>query len=150
MNNSIPFANWTWPTPMQITVTNPNFSYQTLARDFIEKYANQVAHGLTHVNSFYDNNAQCSIHLHQNNLHHLHEVIGHANWTKKLNELGIYSIKYHSLMQTPQPLGKKSILVNFHGQAEINGKNYNVTTSFIVKLFCGLPRITNHTFDIFV
>jgi hypothetical protein len=132
------------PTP------NPNHDYKCLTKEFVEKYVNANLLGIGCIGYYYNNNAMCSIHLHQGSVNELHEMVGHTNFMHKLKEIGVSTIKYHDIVPTSQPVGKNSILITFFGQAEINGRNHNLISTFIVRMVADAPRIVNQTLNIFL
>lgn len=138
---------------MQITFKNaPDNVYHQIAKDFLEKYVSSNLLGLGFIGDHYHFNALCTIHLHKNGTHDVHELVGFSNFKNKLNELGINLIKYYSSVFTTQPLAKKSIIISFCGQVDINTRVYNIETVFVIKQndIFGPFKITNHMLNVFI
>src|SRR5271154_4210551 len=137
-------------SPSVYTLSNPNHRYQTIAKCFLEKYFNANNFGIGSIGEYYHTGALCSIHLHKDNRHELVEVIGHANFVRKLNEWSIGTIKYLGIVPTVQPIGRNSILVSFHGCVEINNRLHNILTTLILRTNNNSSIIINQILDIFV
>jgi hypothetical protein len=137
--------------PSTSNTDSSNHNYQQIAKDFLEKYVTATNNlGISCTAYYYTTDARFSIHLHQGVINQLYEIVGHNNFRAKLSELGILLMKYNGLIPTIQPLGKNSILITFYGQAEINGKMYNIETVFVARLVSESPRIVNHIVNIFM
>jgi hypothetical protein len=153
MNNI--FSSWTWTLPQtsQLQVTaklNSNHNYQSLSKDFIEKYANATALGISYTEQYYNSNTSVSLHVHHTSNNQLHEVLGHTNFKNKLLEFNINTIKFSNISFTTQPLGKNSVVITMTGRVEINNNNYTSVNTFIVKINSGTYKILNHIFEIFI
>ena len=143
--------NYNWLQPMQITVDqNANSNYPTIAKDFLEKYALASNYGISYTGHFYNSTSFVTIYVHQGQLNHLHETVGYTNYINKLVELGINLIKYQTITHSAQPIGKNNVLVTFYGQAEINGRNYQIKSVFVIRIISGSYRIINHVLDVFI
>jgi len=146
-------VNWNFPQPMQVQITtqiNSNQNYQMIAREFMEKYAAANTLGVGCIGHYYNTNSLISVHIHHESSNILFEMVGHTNFKNKMTEIGIQTIKYHSLIDTVQPLGKNSILVSMYGKADINNTNCNILTTYVIRLIAGAPKIINQTLNIFV
>jgi hypothetical protein len=146
-------VNWNFPKPMQIQVTtqiNANNDYRTIAKDFIEKFASANTTGVGNIGYYYNADSLISLHIHQGPNNFLFEITGYNNLKIKFAEMGIHFIKYDNIVQTAQPLGKNNVLLTIFGRAEINGKIYNIMSTFIIKIILGTNKITNQIFNIFM
>ena len=151
MNNTSSLL-WTFPQASQVQVTtkiNPNNNYQTISKDFIEKYASAITFGINCAEYYYSSNASVSLHIHQGSNNYLHEIIGHANFKNKLSEFNINVIKFSNLVYTSQPVGKNSILLIFNGKADINNNTFTIINTFVLRIINGSPKIMNQVFEIF-
>ena len=152
VQNNIPSTNnWIFPQPMQVQITtqlNANHNYQSIAKDFIEKFLTANSLGIGYTGHYYDNNTLFSIHVLQSSSGYLHEMIGFMNYRTKLTEMGIHTVKYNNILNTSQPIGKNSLLITMHGKAEINNSIYNISMTFVIKIISGTPTIISQIFNI--
>lgn len=151
-NQPIPIG-WNFPKQTQVSVStsvNNNYNYQMIAKDFIEKYVVANILGIACIGHYYNNNSYISLHIHHPPNSILYEIIGHNNFKNKMSELGISIIKYNNLTYTAQPIGKSSVIITLHGKAEINNINYNILSTFIVKIISDVPRIINQILEIYI
>ena len=140
---------------MQFVFTTPcqPASYQTTAKDFLEKYAASNNLGIAFISDHYHPAALFTIHLHDNskNLHQLYEVSGYSNFKNKLADLCIHLIQYQPGPFSAQPVSKKSILISFCGQVVINGKSYMTETVLLLRINdTGSYKIANHILNFFL
>lgn len=143
--------HWNFTHTVQVTSQpNPNANYREISKEFLEKYITSNMLGVTCMGHFYDTDCLISLHIHQYGINYLYELVGYENFKNKLIELGITLIKYHTIVATPQPVGKKSVIVTFYGLAEVNGKNYQIESSVILQIEQNVIKITNHTLNIFL
>lgn len=150
-NNNLQPMNWNYTQTVQITTQiNPNNNYQQMAKEFLEKYANDCTMGIQYIENYYSSDTLISLHMHQYGQNYLYELIGHNNFKNRLYEIGIHAIKYNNIVPIAQPLGKKKVIITFYGFGEISGKNYNIESTIIFKLVPGFPKITNHCLNIFL
>jgi hypothetical protein len=133
--------------PFSVTFP-PNYNYPDISKNFLEKYISTNSLGISFIESYYNSDTLCSIRIHILTTTQLHEVIGYTNFRNKLCELGISSIRYYDIKYTAQPIGKSKILINFSGCVEINGKYHYITSSIIIKMILGAPRIVNQIINI--
>lgn len=125
-----------------------NGQYADIAKNFLEKYVIVNLLGISFIDNFYDSQALCTIHLHQGDKNQIFELVGYIALRDKLRELGIVLIRYHHLIFTSQPVGKHKVLIVFHGQLEINGRNFNTVSTMILKAESSL--IINQVIEIFL
>lgn len=146
---------WFFPDAVQVHITaklTPNHNYHQIAKDFFEKYAAANNIGIEHLGNYYHPDALISINIHRgtNDNNNLHEMTGFNNFKRKIDELKMTSIKYHSMVFTTQPISVDTVLVTFSGKAEINHTNFSVVSTFIIKYSEIGSKIMNHMLDIFV
>lgn len=152
-----PVKNINWIFPIQVNINgqsnqnqslNSNHNYQTIGRDFFEKYSTASSSSITYLENYYHPQSFNSIHVHIGT-NNLYEVIGYDNLRNKLAELKINAIKYHSTTFTCQPIGTDAIIITTAGKATINRINYSIISTFIIKNFDYGSKIMNHMLDIF-
>lgn len=150
-NNNLQPMSWNYTHTIQLTTQiNPNHNYTALARDFFEKYGTESAFNIANTEIFYASDTCVSLHLHQFGNNTLFELPGFTNFKNKLNELGVYNIKYMNLVPTAQPVGKNSVLLNIIGQCEIRNKIYVIDSTVVIKIDNNSIKITNQIFNLFL
>lgn len=153
MNNNhiLEMVNCFFPKPMQITILlNPNYHYQELAKDFIEKFATSSALGIDFIAHYYLPGTMISLHLHHNISHQLFELIGYFQLKNKFAELGIQTVKYYHLSFNSQPVGKKKVIIDIVGKVEINNSHYQVSSFFLIKIVDGFYKIIHQILNILI
>jgi hypothetical protein len=125
-----------------------NSTYTVTAKNFFDQYSLMLALGINCTNNFYGTPSLCSLHIHQGENHQLYELNGYENFRNKLNELGITTIKLVNSHTTPQPLGKKTVLLSVLGQADINQRRYNISMVFTLRSINGTMKILNQILEI--
>jgi hypothetical protein len=130
--------------------THINQNYKTIAQDFITQYSSANALGFACVGSFYNSEAICTLHIHKATEHMLFETAGYTATKNKLAELGITVLKYSGVTFTAQPVGRHSVLITYHGQIDVNGKNYSFDSTVVVKIGIAVPSIINQMLQIFM
>lgn len=140
----------TQPMNWNYTQINANHLYKDLAKDFLEKYAASNTIGISCTSHYYNSDTLISLHIHQNGTNYLYELVGHTNFVNAITTIGIPMLKYHTIVHTSQPVGKKCVMVTFYGYAEISGRNFQVESTIIFKMVSGSPRIINQVINIFL
>lgn len=126
--------------------TSPNKHYRSIAKNFFEKYVNVTDNIRA---TYYDTNAFISIHIHDSNQAGiLYESVGYDNFISRLTELKVHGLKYCSSTFTAQPISTDMVIATFNGKVDINGINYGVVSTFVVKHHETGAKITNHMMDI--
>lgn len=150
-NTTTPAFNWSFsPQPMQITTDTDNQKYKEIAKEFLEKYTNSSLLGIYATEYCYNTDTLISFHLHQGNTNHLFELVGHTAFKNKLAEKSITLIKYHNLTHTTQPLAKNCVLITMYGKADINGTDYNMLSTFVIRMTSTSGKIINQVLEIFI
>lgn len=139
--NPMPFS------PMQVIETNAD--YNAIAKDFLEKFAAYNKMGIAATHHYYNLDTPTSIRINIIKTWNIYETVGFKGYESKMKELGITNIVFNNLNVTTQPVGKKSVLMNIAGYMSINLKNYYFTSSIVIKLVSGSPRILNQILDIY-
>ena len=121
-------------------------NYQNIAKDFIYNYCTTAGLNIFFTSIFYTKDTLCSIHI-IGSTNQLYEVIGTDDILKKLNELGITTMKFITQNYTVQPINQNIILITFHGNVEINGRNYTIISTVLIHIE-SIPKIHNHIIDI--
>ena len=131
-------------------IESDNRKYGEIAREFIEKYVNSNLSGIFTIEYCYNTDSLISLHIHSGAGNDLFELVGHTAFKNKLNEISITLIKYHSLTCTSQPLAKNCVLITMHGKADINGVNYNILSTFVIRITGTSGKIISQVLEIFV
>lgn len=147
-----PIINYNFAQPMQIVVDNaPNHDYQSIAKEFVDKYIKDNHGGVRNIGNYFDNKTLFTINLHRGNQRQMFDLIGSDSFINKLIDLGINTIKYYNTVCTAQPVGKKDTIITVHGRTDINGKHCDIIMTFVLHISKNQRAvITNHIFELFV
>jgi hypothetical protein len=146
----VPTINLTFSQPMDLdTISVPmNQNYATISQAFLENFAVSSTLDINNVSDHYIPNVSISLRIKRGTTNNLNEFTGYTNLKNKLHEFGIYSIKYYNITYTSQPVHKNNILISLHAKADINGKHYNILSSFLLRISNGTPKIINYILEI--
>lgn len=127
-----------------------NQKYKEIAKEFVERYTASNLFGISAIEYYYHPDSLISFHIHQGSSNYLFELMGHTAFKNTLAEKNITLIKYHDLTYTAQPSANDSILITMHGKANINGTNYNILSTFVLRMNDTHGKIINHVLEIFI
>lgn len=129
---------------------NAEQNYQTIAKNFFDKYSADSILGINWLVQYYDTKTMISLHFHLNGSNHLYELIGYKNFLEKTVELNIKSIRFVEVLHTVQPLDFDKVLFNVVGRAMMNDVCVgNITVTFILGIDIKGPKIIRQMLDFF-
>ena len=118
----------------ETTILGPVYgNYGTVASDFISKYSNSLTFGLSFVNSYFDTDCMCTLHIRHPQNSDSFETLGYANLQNKLTSIGIQKFKYQNYVQTSQPI-LNDIMTTLVGQISINDQlhSFEIVAFFLL------------------
>jgi hypothetical protein len=128
---------------------NPSFnpSYESIAKDFVSKYS--LSSNLGFVNSYFDSNVMCTLHIRHPQNPEVYEMTGYANLQTKLSNMGIQKFKYENYVQSSQPV-LNDVLTTVLGQININEQLHSFESVFILRKIGMSYLAVNYILQIFI
>src|SRR5258708_9196303 len=128
-----------------------DINYKIIATEFITTFENSIKNGISFVESYFDKDSLCTMHIYKGNDCDVTECYNYNTLKSKMYSLNINTFNYNKYVYTSQPLTDYNILLTVNGTVNINNNIYTFSPIFIViKNFNNCFIIKNYILSIFM